>query len=270
MTIATNSEGNITSVTGKYNNEAGNAVTTNTKLDNSLGKVATTSKETSSETVSLTDKVGKMGGEVLNAVGKMALWAIAGTILFGTLRKIGDGIQYVKDLNKEMTNIAMITGDTIPQTDALAASYHNLAMELASTTLEIAKGAEVWLRQGKSAADTLALTAASIQMSKLAMTDSASAASYLTAILNGFQMQASDVTGVMNKMLALSNSTKTSAAVSFDTISAAMQVSSSEANNVGISFDKLAAMIGTIGTVTQQSGETIGNSLDKFGALWYN
>ena len=209
-------------------------------------------------------------GDLENAIEKIMLWAVATGAIYGALKSLSDGVQYVKDLNKAMTDTQMVTGDSDAKIQQLAQDYHNLAMQLGATTLEVQAASLVWLRQGKSASDALALTTASLQMSKLAMTDSASAASYLTAILNGFQMQASDVTGVMDKMLALSNSTKTSAAVSFDTISAAMQVSASEANNTGISFSNLASYIATIGTVTQQSGETIGNSLDKFGALWYN
>ena len=211
-----------------------------------------------------------LSGDIANAVEKMAMWAVAGTALYGSLQQIQKGIQYIIDLNTAMTQTQMVTGETDTQIQQLAADYNNMATELGSTTLEVQAASLAWMRQGKSAADAEELTKDSIMMSKLAMTDTATASEYLTAILNGFQMSASDATSVMDKMLALSNSTKTSAAVSFQTISEAMKVSAAEANNTGVSYDKLASYIGVIGTVTQQSGETIGNSLNKFGALWYN
>ena len=182
-------------------------------------------------------------GNLENALEKIVLWAVATGAIYGALRAIGDGVQYVKDLNKAMTDTQMVTGATDAKIQQLTQDYHNMALELGVTTLEVQQASLEWLRQGKSASDATALTKDAIMMSKLAMTSSSEAATNLTAIMNGFQMQASDVNGVMDKMLALTNSTKTSAALTFGSISNAMQSSAAIANELGISFDQLASYI---------------------------
>jgi len=60
------------------------------------------------------------------------------------MRKISEGIQYIKDLNKELTNIAVVTGMNAAQTGALTSQYTDLAIALGTTTLEVAKGSLEW------------------------------------------------------------------------------------------------------------------------------
>lgn len=205
-------------------------------VNTQLGTLRSTVTQTSSATESFT-------GTIAKDISKVAEWLVATTLIIGAIQQLGAGIQYIVALNTAMTQTQMVTGDTDTQIQQLVDDYNKMATALGTTTLEVQAANLVWLRQGKSAADATELTKDSIEMSKLAMTDTTTAAQYLTAIMNGFQMSASDATGVMDKMLALSNSTKTSAAVSFDTLSAAMQVSAAEANNTGISFANLASYI---------------------------
>lgn len=188
-------------------------------------------------------------------------WSAALAVVYGAFRSIQEGTQYVIDLNAAMTNTEMITGQTSQQVQTLYTGYQNMAQQLGVTTMDIAQASDMWLRQGKSAQDAATLTQASIMMTKLSATDAATAASNLTAIMNGFQMQASQATTVLDKVVTLTNSTKTSAALSFNDLATAMQSSASIANQTGVSFDQLASYIATISTATQASAETVGNSL---------
>jgi hypothetical protein len=76
--------------------------------------------------------------------GKVAQWALSTGIVYGTLDQIRRGMEYIVDLNKEMTNIQIVTGMSSAQIDALAASYTDLAKEFGVTTLEVAKGSLEW------------------------------------------------------------------------------------------------------------------------------
>lgn len=208
-----------------------------------------------------TSVLGEFGQALETSFKYTLTYGLAVQTIFGTFQKIQEGIQYVKDLNAAMTTTEMITGKTTDDVNHLYGNYQQMANQLGVTTLEVAKSGDEWLRQGKSAQDAAMLTQASIEISKLAATDAGTAAQSLTAIMNGFQMSASQANSVMDKMVALSNSSKTSAAVSFETLSSAMQVSASIANETGVSYDQLNSYIATIATTTQQSGDTIGNSL---------
>ena len=201
------------------------------------------------------------GSYLANAIKQTISYTLTIGLVRGAMQQIQAGIQYIVDLNKQMTTLGQITGANTATLNKMASGYNDLAHELGSTTLEVAKASETWIRQGKSAADAQALTKDTIMMSKLAMTDAATAGSNLTAILNGFQMSASQATDVMDKMLVVSNSTKTSAAASFDEISTAMKYSAATALNAGITFQQLESYLAVILTTTQQGSESVGNAM---------
>jgi len=72
------------------------------------------------------------------AVKKVLIWAGATMIIYGSLKQISQGVQYIKDLNKELTNIAVVTGMNASQTGALKSQYTDFAIALGTTTFEVA------------------------------------------------------------------------------------------------------------------------------------
>jgi len=74
------------------------------------------------------------------AAKKVIIWGIATEAIYGSLKKIGEGIQYIRDLNKEMVNIQIVNNMSSAQIADLAMQYNGLAKELGTTTLEVAKG----------------------------------------------------------------------------------------------------------------------------------
>lgn len=154
-----------------------------------------------------TVKDGYAMNEMLSvAAKKVIIWGIATEAIYGSLKKIGEGIQYIKDLNKEMVNIQVVNNMSAEQVQDLAMQYNGLAKELGTTTLEVAKGSLSWIRQGKSVAETNILLRDSTMMSKLANLDAAQSTEFLTSILNGFKLEAKDAIGVIDKLVMLDNS----------------------------------------------------------------
>jgi len=197
---------------------------------------------------------------------KVTQWAIATALIYGTLRQISEGVQYIKDLNTEMTNIQIVTGKTSDEINRLALQYNSLAREMGVTTLEVSKGSLEWARQGKSVSDTNILIKDSMMMSKLANLDAAQATEYMTSILNGFQLKAQDMEDVLSKLVALDNAY----ASSVGEIADAMQRSSNSAMQAGVSLDDLAAYITVISATTRKSSESIGESLKTMFARFQN
>ena len=208
------------------------------------------------------NNVKSFGDMIENDVTKVAQWLIATTLIYGSLREIGQGIQYVEDLNKELVNIQMITNSDQEYVAGLASEYNDLATELGSTTIAVAQSAEVWLRQGKSLEDTNKLLTASIELSKMAGISAEEASTYLTAIINGFKLSADQITSVLDKLVVLANSSSTTASVSMAQLSEALQRSSNSAVVAGVSFNQLLSYIATIETTTQKDAASIGQSLD--------
>jgi len=130
--------------------------------------------------------------------------------VYGTLRSIKEGIKYVSDLNKELTNIQIVTGMTGAETKVLAGDYNRLASVMGVQTAEIAKGSLEWFRQGKTIEQTTALMRSSLMMSKLGNMEAADSTEKLTATLNGFKMTAEESVSVVDRLVALDNQYATS------------------------------------------------------------
>ena len=141
------------------------------------------------------------GTQMLQNIGKFVQWTLAAAVVAGSMRAIGEAVQYIEDLNKSMVETQVVTGETDSQIASLAQRYNSLAGTLGATTQQVAQGALEWRRQGKDVEESLQMTTASIMMSKLANMDAAQSTEQLTATLNGFKMQASDVTSVIDRLV---------------------------------------------------------------------
>lgn len=194
-----------------------------------------------------------------NAIKQTIEYATSIGLVYGALKQIKDGIQYIKDLNKELTNIQVLQiegASTDSEIANLSMEYNDLAKVLGTTTIEVTKGSVEWLRQGKSIQETQELLKSTMYLSKLGALESAQATEYLTSILNGYNMEAEESERVVDKLVAIDNIAATSAGE----LATAMQYSSAVASQAGVSFDSLAAMIGAVSSNTRLSAEMIGTA----------
>ena len=205
-------------------------------------------------------------GMMVTAMRKIALWGIGTSLIYGTKRQFEDMIQYVQDLNKELTNIQVVTDMSNESTRKLATRFNELAVQLGATTLEVARGSVEWFRQGKTIEETAKLLEATTMMSKLGNVEAAQATEYLTSVLNGFKLEAQDAMSVVDKLVNLDNQYATSVSE----IASAMQRSSNSAQQAGVTFDELASYITVISSVTRKSAESIGESFKTIFARLQN
>ena len=212
---------------------------------------------TSLETQNLTHDSDDFGSVMAKNIKKVVQWAIATTAIYGTLKQIKEAIQFIKDLNKEMTNIQVVTGMSKNEINGLTQEFNKLALATGSTTIEIAAGSTEWFRAGKTIAETSELMRATMMLSKLGNMESAESTTKLTAALNGFQLGAEDAIGVVDILINLDNQYSTSVSE----LTEALQMSSSSAQQVGVDFNELASMITVISSTTRRSGSSIGMSM---------
>ena len=190
------------------------------------------------------------------AAKKVIIWAGATTLLYGSLQELRKAVQYIKDLNKEMTAIQIVSNATDAEIRSLANDYNRLAKEVGATTVEVAKGSVEWIRQGKSLSETTTLLKNSMMLSKLAGMESSEATTLLTSTMAGFKMSVDDVLPALDKLIAVDNAFATSS----QEVATALQYSAAVANQAGVSYDQLVAYITTVSSVTRMSAETIGQS----------
>lgn len=166
-------------------------------------------------------------------------------------------IDTMKELDKAFTDIRLVTGGTVEETNQLAKEYNELAKELGATTVQVAEGAGEWLRQGKTAEETSMLLKSSMTLSKVGAIEASEATQLLTSSLNGYKIEAKDAMSVVDKISAID----LAAATSSEELAVALARTANIANDSEVSFDKLLAMIGTVSSVTRRSASTIRRSI---------
>ena len=223
--------------------------------------------------VSLSNTLTETGGKVETFTQKLK--NLFGIHLTTALTMVGihalvQGLNQVYDnvvkLDEAVVNLQVATGYSREQTQALISDYSKYAKELGATTTQVAEASDTWLRQGYSIEQSNALIKDSMMLSKLGQMDSADATNSLTSAMRGYQMSVQDVTGIVDRLVKVDMS----AAVSSSFIATAMSETATSADLAGISMDQLIGYIATIGSTTQDSAESVGNSLKTMFARMGN
>lgn len=181
------------------------------------------------------------------------VWKVLGAIQSAIKGVIEDA----KKLDSVLVDLQIVTGDTRSNTKSLISTYSSLAQQLSVTTSEVAAAANDWLRQGYSVSETTDLITASMQLSKLGMIESGQATSYLTSMLKGFKLEASDATEVVDKLTKVDMSAATSAG----DIAESLRQFATTAQLSGLNLDESIAMATTIMDVSQKDASSTGNAI---------
>lgn len=204
--------------------------------------------------------------ELKNNISKFASWFGIGAIVAGGVRELKHMISTVQELDKSIVDLQIASGFNRNQVSELMDSYNQLGQRMGATTIEVAKSADSWLRQGYSIEQTNKLIEASMMLSKLGQIDSAEATQYLTSSLKGYKLSVEEATNVVSKLTAVDME----AAVSAGGIAEALARTANGAEIAGISIDKLIGYIATVGEVTQRSLSTVGESFKTIFARMGN
>lgn len=203
-------------------------------------------------------RTSKTFGEALkdafdNYIGPAALADRAVDLLVDGAK---EAYQTIADLNKAMTDVQMVTGESAEQTAELAHQYSQMAKELGATTTEVANGAAEWLRQGKSVAETNQLLESSMILSKVGAIESSQATELLTSTLNGYKKEANEAMHVVDAMSAVD----LAAATSVEELAVALQSTANMARVNGVGFEQLLGMVGAVSEASRRSASVVGNS----------
>lgn len=247
----------IETISGKYINSMGKMETETKKYNLTAGETPQVLKTITSETQRTTGASNTFIGGMERAIRTTTQYALSLGLIYGAVNQLREGLRYIIDLNKEMTNIQLVSGSSDAEIANLAKGYNTLAKEMGATTLEVAKGSVEFIRQGKTAEETAILIRSSMMMSKLGNMEASDATEKLTSIMNGFKIEAEDTVGIVDRLVGLDNSFATS----IDEIATSMKYASNVSQQVGIDFNHLAAYVTTISSVTRMSAETIGQAL---------
>lgn len=194
----------------------------------------------------------------------------AANLLTDAIYKVGDAardaVSTVKELDDSIVALQLATGKSYNTVSNMMKDYVNLGAELGTVGTAVAEGADAWLRQGKSIEEVNNLVKSSVIFSKVGDMSAEDATKYLTASLNGYQLEAENAMSVVDKI----SNVDLNAAVSSSGLAEAMSRVAVTADQAGISMDRLLGYVATIGEVTQQSMSTVGTAMKSILARMNN
>lgn len=217
------------------------------QVDNTPATTSTSIPDSNKFSQGSTPALGK-------AFKQFSIYAIA---LRSIKKAAHEAVSTIKELDRSLTEQAMVTGKTRKQTYALLSSYQELAAQTGATTREVAGLATQFMRQGKTTQDALTLTKAAMDAAKVAGISASDSVNYLTTALNGFQMSAKDAMLVSDKFASIA----ANSATSYDEIATALSKVASQANLAGMSIDYTTALLAKGLETTREAPETMGTAL---------
>lgn len=198
-----------------------------------------------------------MGDDIKRAFQRITDFGVAARILNKVQKEIANVYQNILKLNEAITDIRIVTGASVDEANSLMTSYNKLAKELGTTTTEVAKSASEWMRQGYTASESVNLITSSVKLARLGFMDMSSATTSLTAVLKGFNLQATESSKIVDKLTKLDAEYATTAG----DIANALSRTAAAAKAANLDLDQTAAMLTTIIDITQQDAGSVGNAL---------
>lgn len=174
-------------------------------------------------------------------------------------RSLRDAYNTIKELDKAMTETAVVTDFSVGDMWAQLPDYTKRANELGVTTKAAYEAATLYYQQGLKTNEVMAMSNETLKMARIAGLDAAVATDRMTNAIRGFNMEintmnAQRIDDVYSKLAAISAS-------NVDEISTAMTKVASLAHNANMEFETTAAFLAQIIETTRESAETAGTAL---------
>ena len=183
-------------------------------------------------------------------------WGFASSIINGFTSSIQQAVSYVEGLDKSLTNIRIVTGDSREEMAQFADQANRASQALGRSTMDYTKAALSYYQQGLSDEQVAARTEATLKAQNITGAGQ-EMADYLTAVWNGYRVANEEAELYVDKMAAVADSSASNMAQ----LATAMSKVASTADMMGVPMDSLNAQIATIVATTRQAPESVGNAL---------
>ena len=187
-----------------------------------------------------------------------ARWQLSSSILHGFMGSLQSAYGYAKDLDKSLTNIRIVTGQSTDQMRQFAVQANKAAKELSTTTVKYTDAALIYYQQGLGDSEVKERTDVTTKMANVTGEGVEEVSSYMTAIWNNFNkagdQSAEHFADIMTKLGA-------ETAASTDEIAAGLSKFSAVADTIGLSFEMASSSVTAIVDQTRESPEVVGTAL---------
>ena len=201
----------------------------------------------------------KQTHSILDDFGKTFANAIKMGAALGTInlftKTIQGAITYAQSLDKSLTDIRIVTGDSSDQMQKFAASANEAAQSLGRSTMEYSKAALTFYQQGLNDQDVATRTEAVLKAQNITGAGS-QMADYLTSVWNGYKVANEQAQLYVDKLAAVADSS----ASNMSQLAIGMSKVASTASAMGVNVDQLNAQLATVVATTRQAPEAVGTA----------
>lgn len=174
------------------------------------------------------------------------------------LKRVGRySYEYIKNLDRALTEISVVSNKTREEAMALTDTFIDLSARTGMAIDDIAQASTIFYQQGLNDKAVEQMTEWTALFAKISNETVPEAADQLTAAINGFGFAAEDVGNVVDKMSVLA----AYSAADINELATAMSKGASAAAQAGLSFDQYNAYLATMIETTREAPENIGTSL---------
>ena len=166
-------------------------------------------------------------------------------------------IQQVKDLDKAITGIAVVTNFDTSQLWGQINTYMDMAKQYGVTTQGTYQVSQLYYQMGLATNQVMDLTSETLKMAAISSLDYATATDYMTVALRGFNIEASQATRIVDVYSELA----AIAAADTAQIAEAMSKTASIAASAGMSFESTSTFLTMMIETTREAPQNLGTAL---------
>lgn len=206
-----------------------------------------------------TENASELGKEIDQFKGRVTYFFGLNNAVRLFQRALRSTFETVKDLDKVMTETAVVTSFNVSDMWSQLPEYTQRANELGVSIHDAYEAATLYYQQGLSTNEVMAVSNETLKMARIAGLDAADATDRMTNALRGFNMEITEANAQNINDVYSNLAAKTASNV--DEISTAMTKVASLAHNANMSFENTAAFLSQIIETTRESAETAGTAL---------
>lgn len=222
-----------------------------------LRKSQKSANDEKKKSIELSDKNTKaLGGEGGGFASNAISAGLYYTVLNQVKRLIRESVQVVRELDKAMTEAAVVTEMNREEAYKLLGTYQNLAKETGMAVTEISGVVVEFLKQGRTMKEALELAEVAAKSAKVAGISALEAANYLTSAVKGFNMASSQAVDIADKFSTIA----AASATDFEELAIAMSKVAPSAYSAGVGVDFMMGILAKGLETTREAPENIGTA----------
>ena len=242
---------NLNDVNNKLQQLGAKGTDANSKLSRSVMNVNTQLKET-----------GYLASHAKRALENVAFYNVGVMGVNAFTGKVKEGVKYLKELNKSLTQIREVSGMAEETVRKLAEDGSKIAENIGATTLEYTKAALIYAQQGLTGDELKQRTEITLKLAKVLGQEAQHVSENLTAIWNNYSDGKKTLESYADVIAKLGATT----AASTEEISRGLQNLGGIGKTVGLSYEYASSMVATLVATTRESASSVGTSMKTLTA----